>query len=593
MLDWRDIIGLINISKKNMNKKLTIILISAAILLLIGNGVTAYFYFTKKPEKIVVIKKEENNDAEKIATTTETVKEEEVVDMVSEEGVFDNLDLFVEWQTPEKISAIDFFNKENIEKQIEDYKKEKQYYYGPNNFSEFAKNYEVIKIGKTSVDSKERDLFLIEAPVDGPSLRKNHYLVIKNGTFFVLVSENSDSPWGLDEKFFIPSKNLRISNLDFVESIKIPDSKSTLKYASDSDMLVGDIEESKKVFVDSDGREVFKPSKNGCFYAAGTDGLYRVYKMDLNSMGLLEGRRLVDYNTVEEEAEKPEYITDIVGCGIGMCNKYVDYINQTKIKLFAQTSKGNNIYEIPLDIVLANEEIKKDFQSLYDLIFLPNQEKKQSFEEFVEIRPFLYIEDPLGGFIQIRRADLQPYAECGKPVIYLYPEQEQDVSVWVQPTGGFTVTEPVYNNGWRVKADPESNLYNYADKQVYPYLFWEGYGLDYSLPAKGFLVKKENVKTFLEEKLAKLGLIKKEYDEFIDFWLPKMQAKPYYYVAFTPQTDFDKLAPLTVEPKPDTVIRVFMDYQELDYPVAVEEPEIITPERKGFTVVEWGGALHK
>ena len=48
-------------------------------------------------------------------------------------------------------------------------------------------------------------------------------------------------------------------------------------------------------------------------------------------------------------------------------------------------------------------------------------------------------------------------------------------------------------------------------------------------------------------------------------------------------------AALHVEPEPDTVIRVFMAYAALEKSVDVPEPVLHTPERKGFTVVEWGG----
>jgi hypothetical protein len=51
------------------------------------------------------------------------------------------------------------------------------------------------------------------------------------------------------------------------------------------------------------------------------------------------------------------------------------------------------------------------------------------------------------------------------------------------------------------------------------------------------------------------------------------------------------LAPLTISPRPDTVIRVFMDYQVLAQPIKVKEQLIKTPARRGFTVVEWGGAI--
>ena len=84
-----------------------------------------------------------------------------------------------------------------------------------------------------------------------------------------------------------------------------------------------------------------------------------------------------------------------------------------------------------------------------------------------------------------------------------------------------------------------------------------------------------------------------EIDDFMEFWLPKMQEDPYYFITFLPQAEFEAIAPLTVEPKPDKVIRVFMDYKGLDKFEQVEPLNITTPKRIGFTVVEWGGALHK
>ena len=52
------------------------------------------------------------------------------------------------------------------------------------------------------------------------------------------------------------------------------------------------------------------------------------------------------------------------------------------------------------------------------------------------------------------------------------------------------------------------------------------------------------------------------------------------------------MAPLAVQPQPNTIIRVFMDFQGLDNYRQVEPLVITTPVRQGFTVVEWGGAIH-
>lgn len=52
-------------------------------------------------------------------------------------------------------------------------------------------------------------------------------------------------------------------------------------------------------------------------------------------------------------------------------------------------------------------------------------------------------------------------------------------------------------------------------------------------------------------------------------------------------------AVLTIEPKPDSMLRVFMAFKPLQRPVDVP-PQTFAPfERKGFTVVEWGGSKVK
>ena len=74
-------------------------------------------------------------------------------------------------------------------------------------------------------------------------------------------------------------------------------------------------------------------------------------------------------------------------------------------------------------------------------------------------------------------------------------------------------------------------------------------------------------------------------------WEPKLDKAPYYFITFHKREFIDKYAPLQVFPQPDTVIRILMDYKPLDKYIDVEDIEIITPKREGFTVVEWGGLI--
>ena len=86
-----------------------------------------------------------------------------------------------------------------------------------------------------------------------------------------------------------------------------------------------------------------------------------------------------------------------------------------------------------------------------------------------------------------------------------------------------------------------------------------------------------------------MGLTPREYNEFIVYWLPQMQNNAYNLITF--QTDvYTKNAKLTITPKPDSMLRVFMAYKALEEPIEIGEPVIEPFVRQGFCVVEWGGA---
>lgn len=176
---------------------------------------------------------------------------------------------------------------------------------------------------------------------------------------------------------------------------------------------------------------------------------------------------------------------------------------------------------------------------------------------------------------------------AAKPVIYLYPASEQTVHVKLDFQGKFTCTYPEYKDGWTVKAKPDGTLMNLSDGKTYSYLYWEGDFNQQMDTSKGFVVKGSDTAKFLQEKLAYLGLKPKEYNEFIVYWLPVMQKNPYNLIVFA-GSNYETLAPLTVTPKPDSILRVMMLFQPLNQPVTVEPQKLHPFERKGFTVVEWG-----
>jgi hypothetical protein len=174
-----------------------------------------------------------------------------------------------------------------------------------------------------------------------------------------------------------------------------------------------------------------------------------------------------------------------------------------------------------------------------------------------------------------------------KPVIYLYPEIETAVSVRLLLDGKLTCTYPAYKGGWKVTAAPDGTLTD-GKGQTYNYLYWEGETETRWDMTRGFCVKGEDTAVFLEQALEKLGLTRREANEFIVYWLPLMEGNPYNIISF--QMDlYTDAARLEIDPVPDTLIRVFMAWKATDCFVDLPAQELTAPPRTGFTVVEWGG----
>ena len=175
-----------------------------------------------------------------------------------------------------------------------------------------------------------------------------------------------------------------------------------------------------------------------------------------------------------------------------------------------------------------------------------------------------------------------------KPVIYLYPEETTDVTVKLDVTGSLTAVYPAYGDGWHVTAAPDGTLTD-ENGRTYYCLYWEAESdVDYDF-SQGFCVRGEDTAAFLENALAQLGLTEREANEFIIYWLPLMQENAYNRIAFQTEV-YESHAKLTVDPAPDTLIRVFMAWQGLDAPVDIPAQTLTAPVRTGFTVVEWGGS---
>ena len=192
-----------------------------------------------------------------------------------------------------------------------------------------------------------------------------------------------------------------------------------------------------------------------------------------------------------------------------------------------------------------------------------------------------------------------------KPVLYVYPEREQSLTVSLDVEGELGTVYPAPDTqettdrgtqaSWTVTASPDGTLTDQGGR-TYPSLFWDG-EMTLEAPRQGFIVAREDAVPFLEEKLALLGLTDKEAADFITFWAPQIRANEYTFVSFDASSyasqatySFTDEAGGPVEP--DTFIRVFMTIRAADAN-EVATPQVFgpTPTRSGFTVVEWGGTV--
>lgn len=282
---------------------------------------------------------------------------------------------------------------------------------------------------------------------------------------------------------------------------------------------------------------------------------------------------------------------DMGGCGalnIFAVRSEAEVKPEQRLSAAGNTATGDTVYSFKN---INDPELKETYETAVQ--FVPTGEEKMTLTQYIAKRPIFYWKDQFGRWIRFTRADILPQAECGKPVIYLYPPKEMDARVVVGLKGPMTKSEPAHGStGWSVVARPDGFVVNKSDGKTYPNLYWEGFGVNYQTPKQGFVVEAARVDEWLTATLRQIGFTDRENREFREFWVPRLPSSGWIFITFVSQSDFDRDAPLRITPKPDAVYRIFMEWKPLAAPTAVEPltlPKII---RRGFTVVEWGGALH-
>lgn len=278
------------------------------------------------------------------------------------------------------------------------------------------------------------------------------------------------------------------------------------------------------------------------------------------------------------------------GAGCGSLGYVVaQAVNASKLVQVGTSKAGQKIYQLPSTAPLVSELYNEDYaKGAND----EPQFQNLTLQQFLDKHAYFIVQNGFNEYVVFQRSDMFLRGGCGKPVVYLYPTTPTEVSVSVG--ADIVKSVPHYeSNGWQnVLAQPSGRLS--FEGQTYDSLYWEGYGHGaYPDITFGTVVKSANAVPTIKSQLTAQGFNAKETADFLAYWQPKLPTTPYVRLSWLGTAAMNQLAPLSVNPAPQTVIRTFLDFEGLQNPVTLSAQTFRAPARQGFTVVEWGGLLRE
>jgi hypothetical protein len=366
----------------------------------------------------------------------------------------------------------------------------------------------------------------------------------------------------------------------------------------------------------------------GQTYTLTTSELADAYEKDLTTYLAKPDTNYVDFPIIEFKTEKlvstakdsmyKEYAVGLPKmCSFDRANETVNLPDSAFTKIGTLGALG--VYTLndqnhPLYKQQYNAKVDEDSVTFKEL----NKYDRPTFEQYMAKKPLVFIKDFLNRWVMLGEYDTLLMGGCGKPVVYLYPEKPTVVQLSF--TGPMTLQThiPTYADGWKVLAHPNGTLvdqqpektncdayksaahgseyaYEACTNNSYPYIYWSGQSENAQYPVKkdGWYVSRSELSGFLQSKLEEVGLNAKERSDMLEYWLPALLAKnkAYYRISFLQTAEMNAIAPMKVSPTPDTVFRIFLDWNGFDAkPEGSIQPQVLNKlVRKGFTLVEWGG----
>ncbi|MCX7021698.1 MAG: carboxypeptidase-like regulatory domain-containing protein [bacterium] len=177
-----------------------------------------------------------------------------------------------------------------------------------------------------------------------------------------------------------------------------------------------------------------------------------------------------------------------------------------------------------------------------------------------------------------------------RPNLYLYPEATAEIAVQLllPASAALLTADPPYADGWLVTVTPEGRINDTCD-----YLYYEVRLPEIETPAHCWIVPAADREGSFREILTGCGFIGREIEDFIEWWIPRLDHPGDYVVRPLVDDRVDALYTLDISPAPDSLRRVVFLIEEVPPGVKIDisSPVIPPVAREGFTVVEWGVIL--
>jgi hypothetical protein len=239
----------------------------------------------------------------------------------------------------------------------------------------------------------------------------------------ILLSRYSNEILSQDKFLFTIADNITIDDIQPPKTIQIPGSSFVLEENPwNPNILFSEYKKSygplKELFTDSNFGKIYEDTKKSWIIGRIPDGSIKFYIIKKDFVVIEGENKIYGFDNLKlqlqfsDGKQNEEYYSyrDPVGCGLvnGYSVISESELNpSTQLKIAGQTSGGETFYEF-----------KDENSSLLKSLFNgPNvytySDQQISYNDFLNLHPLLYWQDPFGRWIQFKNNKFMPAVECG------------------------------------------------------------------------------------------------------------------------------------------------------------------------------------